>query len=219
MWKEIATRYRDDENVIGFDIMVEPHGVDSSVWKPFARAMVGGIRAVDPVTPILVSPAGEYGDVDALMEWMPLQGEKIVYTVHQYEPQDYTHGDDQTYDREQLESAYGSMAKWLSDHSGERLAVNEFGVDRTKPRAARFLCEQLNLLESLGVNHAAWLWEGSTTDASYDSTMDFRRIPAQMQVFTENWKGNTIFPATVRAGAGRVEHRPPPQNCERNELR
>jgi len=219
MWKEIATRYRDDENVIGFDIMVEPHGVDSSVWKPFARAMVGGIRAVDPVTPILVSPAGEYGDVAALLEWIPLQGEKILYTVHQYEPQNYTHGDSQTYDRAELKSVYDSMAVWLAQNPGQRLAVNEFGVNRSKPRAARFLCEQLNLLESLGVNHAAWLWEGSTTDASYDSTMDFRRIPAQMLVFRVNWKENTVFPAVVRAGVGRVEHRPRLQDCERYKLR
>ena len=195
MWKQIATRYGADEHIVGFDLMVEPHDVPRATWRKFAQQMVDGIRCVDPVTPILVSPAGDWGTASDLDGWTPLAGERIVYAVHQYEPRSFTHDTAQTYSPEDLEAAFRLMGDWLSKYPGQRLTVNEFGANKDKTLAGRFLADELARLERLGVNHAAWLWEvGNTSDPSYAAEFDFKRSPAVMRVFADNWGLNTVFP-------------------------
>jgi hypothetical protein len=141
-----------------------------------------------------VSPA-DWGVVRSLTGWTPLRGQKVLYTVHQYEPFAYTHEGARRYSTRDLDTLYAAMQRWLSQNPGEHLAVNEFGVKRHKPRASRFLEQQLERLEALGVNHAAWLWEVSDTSApSYAPEFDFKRERAQLRAFTDNWRNNTIFP-------------------------
>jgi hypothetical protein len=195
MWKQIARRYGAEPHVVGFDLMVEPHDVPRAEWRAFAQRMVDSIRSVDSVTPILVSPAEDWGTVSDLVGWTPINGQRIVYTVHQYEPRRYTHGRARSYSHAALAELYRQMRTWLTHNPGQRLAVNEFGVKKHKPHADQFLVDQLRLLEQLGVNHAAWLWEVSdTTDPSYAPQFDFKRVPAQMQAFRDNWRRNTVFP-------------------------
>lgn len=196
MWKQIATRYGAEKNVVGFDLMVEPHDVDRAKWRAFAQRMIDGIRSVDSNTPILVSPAGDWGAASALSGWEPLSGESIVYTVHQYEPYNFTHEDAPDYSRAELEAAYRMIRNWLSGHPGQRIVVNEFGANKDKPRAASFLADELLLLEQAGVNHAAWLWEVSNTaDSSYAGDFDFKRSALAMAAFRDNWRLNTVFPS------------------------
>ncbi|MBV5342745.1 cellulase family glycosylhydrolase, partial [bacterium] len=60
-------------------------------WNQFYPRIVTGIREVDSDTPILVS-AMSWGTVRWLPSLEPVDDPRIVYTVHQYEPQSqYTH--------------------------------------------------------------------------------------------------------------------------------
>lgn len=108
MWKYTANRYRDNNVVVGYDLMVEPNAnavFFDQYWPPdfysayantlydwnqFYPHIVAAIREVDPDTPILVG-AMSWSQVDWLPYLKPTDDPHTVYTFHQYAPHDYTH--------------------------------------------------------------------------------------------------------------------------------
>lgn len=192
MWRETAALLKDRPGVVGYDLMVEPllrkENPDSSVtpddWYAFAERIVNAIRDVDGTTPILVSVAPG-GSPDSLNNLNPARfdpaNKRIVFTVHQYNPFDYTHqrtvhsGFDCRTGRpngsqvdppsmygpdvkEEVERVYGIIRHWKNKH-GVAVAVNELGVTRWVDRAHVFLREQLSLVEGLPANWALWVWD------------------------------------------------------------
>jgi hypothetical protein len=108
MWQYTANRYRDNEVVVGYDLMVEPNAnavffdmytpsdfypaYENSLydWNQFYPHIVESIREVDSDTPILVG-AMSWSMVGWLAYLKPTGDPRIVYTFHQYAPHDYTH--------------------------------------------------------------------------------------------------------------------------------
>ena len=108
MWKYTAERYRDNDTVVGYDLMVEPNAnaiffdmywppdfypaYEGTLydWNRFYPNLVDAIREVDSDTPILVG-AMSWSQVDWLPYLEPTDDPRTVYTFHQYAPQDYTH--------------------------------------------------------------------------------------------------------------------------------
>lgn len=108
MWSYAADRYKDNNIVVGYDLMCEPNAEDMLLqisdpaefypayaytlydWNRFYPGIVSAIREKDTNTPILVQPMG-YGSVAWLPYLEKTEDTKTVYTVHQYEPFIYTH--------------------------------------------------------------------------------------------------------------------------------
>jgi hypothetical protein len=108
MWRYTAERYRDNDTVVGYDLMVEPNAnaiFFDMYWPPdfypayqdtlydwnrFYPNLVDAIREVDSDTPILVG-AMSWSQVDWLPYLEPTDDPRTVYTFHQYTPHDYTH--------------------------------------------------------------------------------------------------------------------------------
>lgn len=108
MWQYTADRYRDRQNVVGYDLMVEPNGSSTALgifdpdgfypehagslvdWNQMYPDLLEAIRQVDEETPVLVS-AMNYGS----RLWLPYfaisDDPRVVYTVHQYEPFAFSH--------------------------------------------------------------------------------------------------------------------------------
>jgi hypothetical protein len=193
MWRYAAERYRDHPVVVGYDLMCEPNsnalldiwdaetfyaqyagtGYDWNAWYP---DLVSAIRQVDPSTPILVGGNG-YSAVEWLPYLTPVDDPRVVYTVHQYAPHEYTHqgtpdparsypgrmdtdydGEPDDFDRAWLESLLSIAATFSAEH-GVPLAVNEFGAERWVPGAADYVAEEMELFEQHGWNYAAWQWQ------------------------------------------------------------
>ncbi len=110
MWSYTATRYRNQANVVGYDLMVEPnanarffddydpehfyamHGGTLYDWNGLHPRIAAAIRAVDANTPILVGPMSY--NAASWLPYLQLTGvARTVYTVHTYEPMVYTHQD------------------------------------------------------------------------------------------------------------------------------
>ena len=109
MWKQAALIFKDYENVIGYDLMVEPNSnavffdIDNPEifykkyrftlydWNQFYSEIVKSLRSVDKTTPILISSLN-WGDINWLKYMDIIKYNNIVYTVHQYSPHVYTHG-------------------------------------------------------------------------------------------------------------------------------
>lgn len=113
MWRKTAEEFKDAPNVVGYDLMVEPElkigDLDKpkkqkeavqkgKQWSEFASRLIAAIRdertgAGDLDTPILIGGIG-MSDVNGLYLLDtnmidPRRDQKIVYTIHQYEPSSY----------------------------------------------------------------------------------------------------------------------------------
>lgn len=188
MWKRITQRYKDDQSVVGFDLIVEPHDVSVSKWKVFSQRLVDEIRSIDAHTPLLVQ-FPDWSDIGSLQNWTPLEGEKIVYPVHQYDPWEYTHESQELENAQaELKEIFGVLEQWM-EKMGAKTVINEFGLKHKQKNAAEFIDSELKLIESLGINHAIWIWE--VEDSEYDyREFDIRKNKDLLNVVKANWQLN-----------------------------
>jgi len=241
MWRTAAERYRDEPVVVGYDLMCEPNGEGIFLdvydpeaffpahagslldWNQLYPRIVSGIREVDAETPILVSAQG-WGAVRWLPGLEPVNDPRVVYMVHQYEPQEaYTHQDPaggnsypdeldldgdgaaDRFDRAWLAEYLSAVESFQRAH-GAPVSVNEFGVERWVPQAAAFMADQMELFESYGMNHSLWAWDpawapwtGSVNGMNYLFGPDPENaVPVENEllgVITAFWARNTVRPS------------------------
>lgn len=84
MWKDIATRYRDEPAIVGYDLLNEP-GWAGSWFFSFAQKARNEITSVDPNHLVFVTSG------DDAQFWKKLEGDNIVYQVHDYIPMALSH--------------------------------------------------------------------------------------------------------------------------------
>jgi aryl-phospho-beta-D-glucosidase BglC (GH1 family) len=199
MWRDIALKFKEKPNVVGYDLMVEPETSNGEKWNRLAANLVLAIRsengAGDKKTPILIGApdmsGASYLEKLDLNIIDPNRDQKIVYTVHQYEPYSYAQQSEgaMTYDcdtgeidleKEKLNyrpyrgsnnegmllEQYRKIKEWR-DRNNVPVAVNEFGVIRwagsaTDPDGEEFLEHEFEQLEAKGLNYAIWKWDPAT---------------------------------------------------------
>ena len=214
-------------------------------WNQLYPRITAAIREVDPNTPILIG-----GMAYSAIEWLPylqLTGDpRTVYIVHQYAPVVYTHqwwhvlvntypgvfdtnwdGVDDRFNRVWLEHLLSTVDTFAARH-GVPVAVNEFGVMRWVPGAAKFMDDQMNLFEQRGINHALWVWDPSWRryarrlhDFNFrlGSNPDNRTDVASsdlMDVIVGYWERNTIRPPLVSVAEISQDERPEQFALEQN---
>lgn len=124
LWKAIADRYKNEPIIAGFDLLNEPTpSVTVTNWKNLAQRMIDTIRTVDQNHLLIAEKAialgCDYGFNDGNNNFQPLKEENLMYTIHMYDPYEYTHqlfdwastGDGGKYPDENLITA-PSDAKW-----------------------------------------------------------------------------------------------------------
>lgn len=198
-------------------------------WNQLYPRITTAIREVDRATPLLIGGMGYSG-----LEWLPIlepTGDpRTVYTVHQYAPHVYTHqwwedvafeypgtfdtdwdGEDDRFDQAWLEDLLSAADEFVATH-GVPVAVNEFGVARWAPGAARFMDDQIGLFEQRGWNYALWAWEPEWEPWAEEVTsFNFRFGPDPnnhteisndlMDVIVMYWGHNTVRPSSLNASA------------------
>src|SRR5262249_19017826 len=110
-WRQLATALRGHPAIVAYNPLNEPHperfhgltNPDSARfarWYPSARGsaadlnlfnrdIVAAIRAVDPVTPILLD-GWSYASADGLTYLEPVDDDAVLYAFHVYDPWVYT---------------------------------------------------------------------------------------------------------------------------------
>ena len=194
-WIHLAKELKGHPALVGLNLLNEPApelesgrstfwNADQLVWQQTVRGSAAdlnafhhhlwqGIRSVDPHIP-LVLDAGLFATPWALPGIDPLPDANVLYSVHMYEPYEYTtwrkHQGKLRYPGElRLEDAKRSVetsAAWLqhffepvrqwlrSNQLGpERLIIGEFGCDRRCPGAAAYLTDLIALFE-----RERWHW-------------------------------------------------------------
>lgn len=177
MWAHTARHFRHYSNLAGYLLMVEPNanlaargpdGDDLDIWDAdrLAEAVAGtpadwpslcrrlsrAVRAVDPETPILVSPDG-YANLAfaGLIDRHAVSGQ--VLAVHDYSPRAYTHqgaGADIEFNPSLAEFDQPMSGPWM---------LGEFGVSRWAPGAAGYLARRIAAAEAQGAAWSVFRWD------------------------------------------------------------
>jgi hypothetical protein len=102
MWRRAAHELKDFPNVVGYDLMVEPHQErekqkdinKQELWFALAEKLAEAIRREDTRTPIIIGGANVSTacTLSCIDPGRFKKYERVIYAAHQYDPYDlYTH--------------------------------------------------------------------------------------------------------------------------------
>ena len=179
LWRRIAMRFKGRGGIYGYDLINEPcqrretpAGCD---WWNLQRRAAEAIRSEDPDTPILVE-SNQWDSPEAYRYMSPLTLTNILYEVHMYAPDDFTHqrvlgtrlwtvsypNDEKGWNRVYLAEMLKPVRDFQLKH-GARIYVGEFSAICWAPGAENFLRDCIDLFEKYGWDwtyHAFREWAG-----------------------------------------------------------
>lgn len=191
VWDKLANHYKDQPAVWGYDLVNEP--VEGKVadglmdWPALAGHVAKRVRAIDPHKAIIVEP-GPSGGWGNLPFFEPIQVPGIVYSVHLYDPIQFTHQGilggmplGQSYpgtvqgvkwDKEKLKEILSPVRDYQKDY-GVPVYIGEFSAPRWAPdgSAARYLRDCVEIFEEYGWDwsyHAFREWHGWNVELGDD---------------------------------------------------
>jgi hypothetical protein len=206
------------------DEFYDKYANSSYDWNRLYPRILAGIRKVDKGTPVLVGGMG-YSSLEWLPYIIPTDDTKTVYVVHQYAPVRYTHQtarlkiiypgvynldwdrNKDNFNKEWIDALFIDIDEFIVKYRVP-VAITEFGLMRWEPGAARFMEDQMALLEKRGLNHALWVWDPSYRPWTEEvDAFNFRHGPEKrnhsdvdrsdlMTVIRKYWGKNTIRPSS-----------------------
>jgi endoglucanase len=94
VWEKMANRYKNETQIMGYDIVNEPDDRDLAPgllsWRDLAIAVIPRIRAIDSLHPIIVE-ASPGGGSSTLPKFEPVPFDNIIYSFHMYEPYQFVY--------------------------------------------------------------------------------------------------------------------------------
>lgn len=190
VWEKIAARYKGNPAVWGYDLVNEPvEGVVGEGlvdWHALATLTARRVRAIDPEHAIIVEPA-PWGGVEGLDWFEPLDVPGVVYSVHMYQPFQFTHQgiygnptgveypgkvQGNQWDKEGLRRAFKPAIDYQRDY-GVHIYVGEFSAIRWAPgeSACNYLRDVIEICEEQGWDwayHAFREWDGWSVEHGPD---------------------------------------------------
>jgi endoglucanase len=209
-WQIIASRYNGNSTIWAYDILNEPaqtkklpSGVLS--WNDLAQQTAEIIRAIDPTTPIIMTPI--YGKLTRFAGMKKLTVPNVYYTIHFYDPWKFIHQGvlgvplGATYP-----SKLGNLSKFtrslrplqnFARKNKSRMYIGEFSVARWAPKGsgARYLKDITNIFKRYRFDwtyhsyRGATIWNLEMSDkksVSTYSTTDSSRLKVMLKAWSSN---------------------------------
>ncbi len=174
-WRRLAQQLVGRAEVAAFDLVNEAHppglsfGIKQARWDALALRLIDTVRAVDPTRTLVLEPSPGARPM-AFRTATKLPCDNVIYSVHMYEPFEFTHqrvGDPRfngvvdypgavpgqgVWNRERLLAELAPVQQFAQRH-GVPIYVGEFGAPRWAPGAARerYLADLLSIFN-------AWRW-------------------------------------------------------------
>lgn len=211
-WKKIATHYRDSKQVWGYDLVNEP--VEGMVaegvmdWHALATMTAREVRKIDPGHAIIIEPA-PWGSPAALEFFEPIDVERVVYSVHMYQPHQFTHQgvydapvgvtypgeiSGRHWDKEALRKALEPAIDYQRDY-GVHIYIGEFSAIRWAPgtSAHDYLRDVIDIMEENNWDwayHAFREWDGWSVEHGPDKNDHSpAKEPTDRQELLMSWFG------------------------------
>lgn len=157
VWQAIATHYRDNPWVAGYNLLNEPADETGTRVGPFYRRLVAAIREID-LDHVLYLDGNTYATDFSIFD-EPF--ENAVYTLHDYVPAGLGRAAD--YDPQAAEAKFLERSAYARA-TGTPIVVGEFGPIYTGDEAQdrvrrRILADQLDLYRRHGAGWALWMYK------------------------------------------------------------
>ncbi len=147
LWEAIATRYKDNPWVAGYNPINEPADPSEAQIEPFYRQLYQAIRAIDP-NHILFLEGNRYSlDFHMFKEPLP----NVVYTTHDYALT--------LSDKPALEQAFLQKTSYMRE-TGTPIWVGEFGSAQAEPKRYPVLRNQLEIYDRYQASWSIWTFKG-----------------------------------------------------------
>ena len=232
-WEKIARRFKGRKGVYGYDLVNEPK---QSVAAPHSYlhaqlAAARAIRAIDAEVPVIVE-SNDYDKPYTYGYLSPLTLTNVIYSVHAYPPNEYTHQGFGAHANKQP-LAYPDAAKGLTKASlrkalqpvrdfelrhHAKIYVGEFSTVIWAPGAAQYLRDLIDIFEEYGWDwsyHAFresrlwdleknWSKDADGKDVFTPATTDTPRLRELKRGFRLNTDFQAQIDAAAAAGGGRV---------------
>ena len=220
-WRDLATALKDHPAVAGYNLINEPTpekgtGLDEQAvpevrqaWyakykgtthdlPAFYEQVIKAVRAVDPVTPVMVD-GGWYANAGSFSYWpSKLSDDKVLYAFHMYEPYEATSApnlkrkpqlrypgveawlgaEKVTWNKEVMTRFLAVPFDWAKTHDVpvNRMVTAEFGCVRQWVDCGAYMNDVLDTLNGYG---AHWAFYGYREDG-WDA-MDYELAPSVTQ--------------------------------------
>lgn len=165
-WKKIAEQFKNFENIWGYGIMNEPHGLlPETPWFNIAQAIITDIRSVDSQTTIVVggesySSAQRWVSESDNLRFLQDPSDNIIYEAHAYFDNDASGTYTKNYDQENATPTKGidrikPFVDWLKKYK-LRGFIGEYGVPDDDPRWLTVLDNALKYMKENHLNGTYW---------------------------------------------------------------
>jgi len=216
-WEKIATRYRGQKAVWGYDLVNEPVegvlGEGVMDWRTLATVTAQRVRQIDPEHAIIIEP-GPWGSPAGLDWFEPIDVPGVVYSVHMYLPHRFTHQgvhgtplgavypgqiDGQMWDKQQLRKALAPARRFQQDYNAH-IYIGEFSAIRWAPgdSACQYLRDCIDIFEEYGWDwayHAFREWDGWSVEHGPDpQDRKPAETPTDRQRLLQSWFGRNVSP-------------------------
>lgn len=175
LWSELALRLKGRAVIAGFDLVNEPvppgltYAMRQSRWLDFAGRVVAAVQRADPTRVLIVQSAPDATPA-SFRNLRPLVFGNLVYSVHSYEPFDFTHQgvmrefpqarpfpearEDGVSTAQLLVDSLEPVREFAARHAVP-IYVGEFSAPRWAPghSSARYLRQSIDIFERHG-----WSW-------------------------------------------------------------
>lgn len=216
VWDKIARRYKGNKTVWGYDLANEP--IEGAVadglmdWHTLATKTARAVRRIDPDHALIVEP-GPGGSYDQLPYFPPLPVSGVVYSVHMYEPSEFTmqgvSPDQPTgviypgkisgafWDRAKMEKSLQVVADYQK-HYHAAIYIGEFSAIRWAPGAVDWLRDAITIFEKNGWDwsyHAFREWEGWSVEYNSDKSATAPDpAPTERELLLQSWYAKNVEP-------------------------
>ena len=221
-WRDLARELKDHPAIAAYNLINEPapekqgglaeHAPAQQMQQWYAQArggsrdlpalyrqLLAAIREVDTRTPVMVD-AGWYAGADAFSYWPePLPDERVLYSVHMYEPYAATSapnmarkqpfaypgpvpfaGELQHWDGQRVGQYLAQPLAWVDAMKvpRSRLVVGEFGCMRRLPGCRQYLEDVLTVLERNRLHWAFYSFREDSWDGM-DYELGSAKVPGR----------------------------------------
>ncbi len=186
VWKKITNRYKGEKQIWGFDLVNEP--VDDTAsdgcddWQGLALRAGRAVQEIDPAR-VLIVECPSWGSPDGFTGFQPIPLPHVVYSVHMYNPGEFTHQgvfspsvpvqypgkiSGVVWDKSALEKSLAPAIQFAKRYR-VNMYVGEFSAIRWAPGGERYLSDLIDIFEENGWDwsyHAYREWSGWSVEHS-----------------------------------------------------